>query len=260
MRSLSSLAWPGKKGSRLKKIHVVLVGLAVLSASGCRSVDYDPGIFKKQSFALVSFYGPQNIEARTGLIGGFESMNGWGKALLEEAGAEATAKITSTLPSCSVPRPETLAKTSYSQLKASFRPADKIASLPGLRPVPTGVWSNETLDLKGLGNLAGELNVDAVVLVEFIDWVVTDVYRSTGKKGSQHGWVQVQLIIVGADGKQLWKQGVQLDGPDEDLSAGSIGRQISGSTDKKTAVSRVHAAVVAALDKFAVAWNAKRAP
>lgn len=242
-------------------MRIALLGLALLALTGCRAVEYDPSVFEKKSFAVVSYFGPRNIKVETNIIGGFQGFNAWGENLLDEAGREEIAIVTKTLPGCEVPKPDTLLKSSgYQGLAPGFRPADKTASLPGLRPIPTGIWNVDNLDLGGLAKVAQDLQVDGVVLVEVIDWVVTDKFLGSSQRGGHHGQVKLCIVIVGADGKRLWKQGVQLDGPVEELSWAAVGRQLSGSSDQKTAVGQVHAAVVAALERFVTAWNAKGEP
>jgi hypothetical protein len=195
----------------------------------------------------VSFHGPKQIQASTGLIGAIQGgSKEWGAELLAEEYAGWEMALTKGLGGEWLPADKIAAAPSYPGLESAGFEAYQ-ASPAGLRPLDTAPANDARL-----GKLAAELGVDAVLLIRH-QWIIV-----SDNDGPQHGYETFYAVIVGADGQRLWDERDNVNGPGASISAGGVFAQAAGAVVPDDVKQMTRGTVLLAHDGFLRHWKSGR--
>lgn len=220
---------------------------AVCVLASCSTVQLNPSVFEKRTFALVSLTGDRTVASRNLATVGLAKMSGnaWGVKLTQDLVEEARTGIAKAVGAEVLPLEKVVAAPGYDRL-----PALSSSGIVGARPLRPLDLSREH-DV-ALGRFAAALGVDAVVAVANEYTVVTD--RDSARQRAE---VEFSLVVVSADGTRLWEQAETLQSPPAEQTLEQRSRENVGVVSDEVASALCRQAVKQGLDLFAAAWSEK---
>lgn len=228
--------------SMLQRAYVMAVGLSLLT--GCARFEFNPAVYQQKKFALVSFFGNKQVNAATGSIGSTQgAASEWGTDFLTGYFPDGLKAIQGTIEGVYLPAEQIIAAPSYARLEGPSFEFNQLALAP-LRPIQVS-----SPDLPGLARLAGELQVDAVVLVQH-EWVI----MSDPNNGRQYANDKFRVLIVAANGTRLWDQVGNAEGRPDDSMRQALS-EVAGSVSPDEIQGMIRRATALAMDKLAERWK-----